>query len=116
MQKGTDLNIDSYSAFYDNGKLKSTGLTALLKKERIDEVVCVGLAFDYCVGFSALDAKEDGFSVSVVKDACRSIATTTEKEMIEKFQAKGIRLVQSQELILPREEDKKVHENKQKKY
>jgi nicotinamidase/pyrazinamidase len=62
-QKGTDSTIDSYSGLFDNGKRKSTGLGEYLKAEGIEKVTVVGLAADYCVKFTALDAKEFGFEV-----------------------------------------------------
>ncbi len=54
--KGTDPSIDSYSGMYDNGHLKSTGLGEYLKEEGVEEVTCVGLAADFCLKFTALDA------------------------------------------------------------
>lgn len=64
--KGTDPKIDSYSGLYDNGHLKSTGLGEYLKAEGVTEVTCVGLAADYCLKFTALDAvKKFGFKTHV---------------------------------------------------
>ncbi len=74
--KGTDPSIDSYSAFYDNAHDKSTGLTAYLRKHHITHVVLVGLAFDYCVYYSALDGQRDGFEVTVIPSLSRSIDTS----------------------------------------
>lgn len=71
--KGTELDIDSYSTFYDNGRLKSTGLYELLKEKQIEDVYVVGLATDYCVKYSVLDARKLGFNVYVVEDACRGV-------------------------------------------
>lgn len=73
IRKGTDPGIDSYSAFYDNGHLRSTGLAGYLRERATDEVVVVGLATDYCVKFTALDAKECGFSTTVVTEASRGV-------------------------------------------
>ncbi|MEQ8413637.1 MAG: bifunctional nicotinamidase/pyrazinamidase [Imperialibacter sp.] len=66
-QKGTDATIDSYSGLFDNGKRKSTGLGEYLKAEGVEKVTVVGLAADYCVKFTALDAKEFGFEVVLPK-------------------------------------------------
>ncbi|MBN2247104.1 MAG: bifunctional nicotinamidase/pyrazinamidase [Coriobacteriia bacterium] len=73
VRKGTDPAIDSYSAFYDNGHLKDTGLSAFLNKRGVDELVVVGLATDYCVKFTVLDAAGLGFGVTVVEDGCRAV-------------------------------------------
>lgn len=62
-RKGTDASIDSYSGLFDNGKRKSTGLGEYLKAEGVKKVTVVGLAADYCVKFTALDAREFGFEV-----------------------------------------------------
>lgn len=72
-QKGTDAGIDSYSAFYDNAHRKSTGLADFLRDRKVDEVFVGGLATDYCVLFSALDAIHEGFRVSVIEAACRGV-------------------------------------------
>src|SRR5262249_20571366 len=60
-QKGTDAGIDSYSGFFDNGHRKSTGLGEWLKEKGVKEVFVCGLATDYCVKFTALDAVQSGF-------------------------------------------------------
>lgn len=72
-QKGTDPEIDSYSGFYDNGHLKATGLGDYLKQKGVKRVVIAGLAADYCVKFTALDAKQLGFDTIVVKDGTRAV-------------------------------------------
>jgi len=71
--KGVDKDIDSYSAFYDNGHIKSTGLTDVLKDHNIEEVHVVGLAIDYCVKYSVIDSLKEGFSTYLVVDACRGV-------------------------------------------
>ena len=71
--KGTDVNIDSYSCFFDNARRKSTGLDNYLKAQDVDEVCIVGLATDYCVKFSALDAVSLGYQTTVVLDGCRGV-------------------------------------------
>ncbi|WP_416865087.1 MAG: bifunctional nicotinamidase/pyrazinamidase [Imperialibacter sp.] len=72
-QKGTDATIDSYSGLFDNGKLKSTGLGEYLKAEGVEKVTVVGLAADYCVKFTALDAKEFGFEVVLPVAGTRAV-------------------------------------------
>jgi len=73
IQKGTDPNIDSYSGFFDNAKRKATGLETYLRKEDVDEVHVMGLATDYCVKFTALDAVELGFRVVLRLDGIRGV-------------------------------------------
>lgn len=72
-RKGEDPSIDSYSGFYDNGKLRATGLGEYLKSADVDEVTVVGLAADYCVKFTALDAQEYGFDTIVLKAGTRAV-------------------------------------------
>ena len=71
--KGSDPQVDSYSAFFDNARKRSTGLESFLREKGVDEAVLMGLATDYCVLFSALDAAELGFQTSVIQDGCRGI-------------------------------------------
>src|SRR6185437_13670804 len=72
-QKGTDPAIDSYSGFFDNGHRKSTGLDAFLKNKSVTDIFVAGLATDYCVKFTALDARSLGYNVHLVFDACRGV-------------------------------------------
>lgn len=72
-QKGTDPEIDSYSGFFDNGRKKSTGLHYFLKSWNVDTVVIVGLAADYCVKYTALDALKLGYRTFVVTDATKAV-------------------------------------------
>jgi nicotinamidase/pyrazinamidase len=71
--KGTDQGIDSYSGFFDNGHRKSTGLGEYLKEQGVTELYVLGLATDYCVKFTVLDALELGFKVNLIEDACRGV-------------------------------------------
>jgi nicotinamidase/pyrazinamidase len=73
VQKGIDPNIDSYSAFFDNAHLRSTGLKEYLEEFGIQNVYLMGLATDYCVKYSSLDAIYLGFTVYVIADACRGV-------------------------------------------
>lgn len=72
-QKGTDVKIDSYSGFFDNGHRKATGLGQFLKDKGVSEVFVCGLATDYCVKFTALDAAELGFRTHLILDASRGV-------------------------------------------
>ncbi len=73
VRKGTDLNIDSYSGFFDNGHRKATGLTDLLRSRGVTEVDVMGLATDYCVKFTALDAVNEGFGTRLILEGCRGV-------------------------------------------
>ena len=77
MRKGFRREIDSYSAFFENDRRTRTGLAAYLHERGFKRVVLCGLAFDYCVRWSAEDAQHLGFDVVVVEDACRAIDTGT---------------------------------------
>jgi nicotinamidase/pyrazinamidase len=73
VRKGMDRTIDSYSAFYENDRKTPTGLTGYLRERGFSRVFLAGLAFDFCVRYSAEDARQQGFDVFVVEDACRGI-------------------------------------------
>lgn len=75
VRKGMNPDVDSYSAFYENDHKTTTGLGGYLKAKGIDSVTCVGLATDYCVAFSAIDAARLGFHVRVETRMCRAINT-----------------------------------------
>ena len=72
-QKGTDRQVDSYSAFFDNAHRRDTGLGNFLVDRGVDEVWLLGLATDYCVRFSAADALSLGFRTHVIEDGCRAV-------------------------------------------
>ena len=73
LRKGMNPGVDSYSAFVEADGKTTTGLAALLKARGTKRVFCCGLATDYCVAFSALDARNAGFEAFVIEDACRAI-------------------------------------------
>lgn len=73
IRKGYHQGVDSYSAFYEADGRTPTGLGAYLRQRGIARVFVAGLATDYCVAFTALDARKDGFETLVVEDACRAI-------------------------------------------
>ena len=72
-QKGTDSQIDSYSGFFDNGHAKATGLGPWLHERWVKQLYILGLATDYCVKFTALDARQLGFDVWLIEDGCRAV-------------------------------------------
>ena len=71
--KGQDATVDSYSAFFDNGQRRKTELDQWLKSRNITALVILGLATDYCVKFTVLDALALGYQVEVVRDGCRGV-------------------------------------------
>jgi len=73
IQKGTDPQIDSYSGFFDNARRKSTGLKDYLDSKYVKELFIAGLATDYCVKFTALDAISLGFKTHLLAQACRGV-------------------------------------------
>jgi nicotinamidase/pyrazinamidase len=73
LRKGMERMIDSYSAFYENDHKTPTGLVGYLHERGVSRVFLAGLAFDFCVRYSAEDARREGFTVFVIEDACRAI-------------------------------------------
>ncbi|HEX8459750.1 MAG TPA: nicotinamidase [Pyrinomonadaceae bacterium] len=100
-QKGTDLEIDSYSGFFDNEHLRATGLGDYLKERGVKDVYVVGLATDYCVKFTALDARMLGFNTTVVEDACRGVEVNEgdTRRALEEMSAAGVRVMESRSLL-----------------
>jgi nicotinamidase/pyrazinamidase len=95
--KGTDPSIDSYSAFHDNGRRKSTGLGEWLKGQGVGEVYVLGLATDYCVKFTALDARKDGFAAFLVEDGCRGVelAPGDSERAVDEMRSAGVVVLDS---------------------
>lgn len=93
--KGTDKFVDSYSTFFDNGHLISTGLSDFLKKRNIKDLYVLGLATDYCVKFSVLDALAEGFNVYVVADGCRAVNLQPgdDQRALDEMRTKGAHIV-----------------------
>ena len=73
IRKGFHPRINSYSAFYENDHMTRTGLAGYLRDRGLHTIYLCGLAYDFCVAWSALDARRDGFTVAVIEDACRAI-------------------------------------------
>ena len=71
--KGTDPAIDSYSGFFDNGRRASTGMGEWLKEQGVTDVYVLGVATDFCVKFTALDAASEGFATTLLVDGCRGV-------------------------------------------
>ncbi len=99
IRKGFRREVDSYSAFFENDHTTPTGLEGYLRSRGVDEVHLTGLATDFCVGFSALDAVRCGFVVTVIEDACRAIDLDGSlKAMRKKWQEAGVRTIMSAEI------------------
>jgi nicotinamidase/pyrazinamidase len=101
VRKGTDPTIDSYSGFFDNGHRKATGLDAYLKQRGVNDVYVCGLATDYCVKFTALDARQLGYQTHLIEDATRGVELRPGDvaRAVEEMRRAGVDVVQSQRLL-----------------
>ncbi len=101
IRKGTDPQIDSYSGFYDNGHLRSTGLREYLRNRGVDEIYVLGLATDYCVKATAIDGINLGFKTHLIEDACRGVELNPGdvRRAVEEMRSKGANTVQSAAFI-----------------
>lgn len=88
-RKGMDPEIDSYSGFFDNGRRKATGMAGYLKDRGVRSVSVCGLAGDFCVYYTALDALDLGFEVFIIEEATRSIDSNKFKTAMELFKEKN---------------------------
>ena len=94
LRKGCNQKIDSYSAFFENDRITPTGLEGYLIKKEIREVYLCGLAFDYCVFYSALDGIKLGFDVFIFQDLTKAIDLNNSYEIAKKTMIeKGIKLI-----------------------
>jgi nicotinamidase/pyrazinamidase len=100
LRKGFRSNIDSYSAFRENDRRTHTGLAGYLRERGLGRVFLAGLAYDYCVRYSAIDSVHAGFETYVVEDACRAIAVgNTVEDTNRDFAAIGVNRITSDALI-----------------
>lgn len=99
-QKGTDPEVDSYSGFFDNGHRHATGLGEYLKEQGVTDVYVVGLATDYCVKFTALDAQDLGFKTFVIEDACRGVELHEGdvRRALDDMRATGVTILSSNDI------------------
>jgi nicotinamidase/pyrazinamidase len=94
LRKGFRPPIDSYSAFFENDRATPTGLAGYLRERGLTRAFLAGLAYDFCVGFSALDAARLGFEPAILVDGCRAIDVNGSVKAIEaQFAAAGVRLL-----------------------
>jgi nicotinamidase/pyrazinamidase len=99
LRKGFDPQIDSYSAFFENDRATPTGLAGYLEERDLTRVFFAGLAYDYCVGYSALDARRLGLPAFVLRDACRGIDLNGSVAKIEAELARaGVSVIDSASL------------------
>jgi len=99
LRKGFRREIDSYSAFFENDRTTATGMAAYLRERGLTRVFFAGLAFDYCVGYSALDARRLGLPAVILRDACRAIGLGDSVQKIEtEFATAGVEVIDSDQL------------------
>jgi nicotinamidase/pyrazinamidase len=100
LRKGFDPLIDSYSAFFENDRITPTGLAGYLRERNLTLVFFAGLAYDFCVGYSALDARRLGLRAVILRDACRAIDLNGSVARIEaEFAKSGVELIESAEVF-----------------
>lgn len=97
-RKGTDPSIDSYSAFYDNGHKKSTGLAGYLREKNAKDLYFCGLAGDICVFYSVMDAVKEGFTCYLITDASAPLNNLNYSGLQEILKKSGVTLVESKEI------------------
>ena len=100
VRKGTDRRIDSYSGFFDNGHQKATGLGEFLAQQGVAEVYVMGLATDYCVKFTALDALSLGLKTTLIIDGCRGVELHKGdiQTALDELRSAGVQFTTSQEI------------------
>ncbi len=100
-QKGVDPEIDSYSAFFDNAHRRGTGLAEFMKSRAVTDIYIAGLATDYCVKYTALDARTLGLNTHVVEDACRGVNLNPgdSATALDQMRAAGVRVIYSDQLV-----------------
>ena len=98
--KGTDRTIDSYSGFFDNAHRKPTGLAEWLRERWISRLYVLGLATDYCVKFTTLDARREGFNVHIIEDGCRGVnlKPSDSRDALEEMRSAGAAIVRSSDI------------------
>ena len=99
VRKGYNPAVDSYSGFYENDHRTATGLAGLLRDRGVTRIFLCGLAYDYCVRFTAEDAVNEGFETVVIEDACRAIAPDTAAAAKASFAALKVAEIAAASLI-----------------
>ena len=101
VRKGTAQRIDSYSGFFDNGQRQATELAEFLNSRGVTDVAVMGLATDYCVKFTALDAVQLGFNTTLIEDGCRGVDLTSGDvdRAIMEMKLAGVTVVTAEQLV-----------------
>ena len=101
VRKGMDPGVDSYSGFFDNGHRNPSGLAGYLRKQEVTDLHIVGLATDYCVKFTTLDALAEGFRTTLIEDACRGVDLSPGdvSRAVEECQAAGADIESTAEIL-----------------
>jgi nicotinamidase/pyrazinamidase len=97
VKKGKDTKYDSYSGFQDDGGAK-TEMDSILKSNGIEKLFVYGIATDYCVKATAIDAADAGYDVTVIEDLCRGVAPETSEKALQEMKGKGITIVKELKL------------------
>lgn len=100
VRKGYNPAVDSYSAFYENDRRTATGLAGLLRARGVTRLFLCGLAYDYCVRFTAEDAVREGFEAVVIEDASRAIAPDTAAAARESFATLRVAEIEASSLLV----------------
>ena len=100
-QKGTNPMVDSYSGFFDNNRMGDTGLSTYLKENGVREVYVCGLATDYCVKFTVLDAISEGFKTTLIADATRAVNIQDHDGLnaVKEMSEAGAKVVLTEEIL-----------------
>eukprot|EP01083_Nonionella_stella_P043357 116958_1 len=98
VQKGFRVDVDSYSGFFDNDHKSHTELDGILKKNSITHVYVTGVAYDYCVGYTALDARKLGYETFTVEDATRAVAEESKIERIAEMEEANVHIIKSEDI------------------
>lgn len=98
-RRGTDAEIDGYSAFFDYGHTRPTGLTDYLRDKRVTEVYVAGLGTEYCLKATVLDAISLGLKTVVIEDACRGLQPDAARSALDEMKQAGATLIYSRTLL-----------------
>ncbi|HSI78935.1 MAG TPA: bifunctional nicotinamidase/pyrazinamidase [Lunatimonas sp.] len=100
-KKGTNPNIDSYSGFFDNNRMQDTGLSTYLKDQGVKTVYVSGLATDYCVKYTVLDALKEGFKTYLIEDATKGVnlSSNDSERAITEMSKAGAEVIKSSSII-----------------
>ena len=101
IQKGSNTEVDSYSGFFENDKISKTGLDEYLSEKKVNTVYICGLAMDYCVKYTAIDATSLGYKTFLVQDACKgvNINPNDSKNAINDMRENGVTIIDSIDII-----------------